>query len=117
MISRSDSAYAGARFATGRGWRYELAGGEEEGGAAAPRRVRARGDVAWFSEELRNEHLGRCRGSGVCLRGGDGTWRVAQYCLGMAIPNDAALEVAAMCARVAPAWRHGQSRAMKLGYG
>ena len=93
-------AYAGARFARGDGWHYEV----------LERHVSVRDGVAWFDETLRNAKLGACRGSGVLLRqgaaqtGGDegssgGKWRVAQYNLQMAIPNDAALEVAGISMR------------------
>ena len=92
-------AYAGARFARGDGWRYEV----------LERHVSVRDGVAWFDETLRNAKLGACRSSGVLLRqgtaqAGDGEgsgmgWRVTQYNLQMAIPNDAALEVAEISMR------------------
>ena len=80
--------YAAARFRAGNGWAYDV----------QRRSVVVRGDVAWFDESLRSAKLGACRGSGVLLRGGEG-WRIAQYNLMMAIPNHAALEVAALAGR------------------
>ena len=77
--------YAGARFAKGDGWTYDV----------RERHVTVLGDVAWFDERLQNAKLGACRASGVLLRDGGG-WRVAQFNLAMAIPNDKALEVAAL---------------------
>lgn len=92
-------AYAGARFARGDGWSYEV----------LERHVSVHDGVAWFDEKLRNAKLGACRSSGVLLRqgpaqaggdeGGGSDWRVAQYNLQMAIPNDAALEVAEISMR------------------
>lgn len=83
--------YAAARFRAGNGWAYEV----------TRRGVTVRGDVAWFDESLRSAKLGACRGSGVLLRGGEGSagWRIAQYNLMMAIPNHAALAAAALAER------------------
>lgn len=50
------------------------------------------GSVAWFDEVLRNESYGDVRGSGVLLRSG-GRWRIAQYNLHFAVPNEVAPEV------------------------
>ncbi|MEM1416697.1 MAG: nuclear transport factor 2 family protein [Myxococcota bacterium] len=50
-------------------------------------RVSARGDVAWFEENLASEGLGPCRGSGVLVRA-EGRWRIAQYNLALTIPNE-----------------------------
>ena len=89
-------AYAGARFAAGGGWEYTLAA------AAGARRVTVveggSGGIVWFDEDLVNEKLGMCRGTGVArlVGGEDGgeRWRIAHYSLTMAIPNEVALEVA-----------------------
>ena len=86
--------YAGARFAQGDGWRYEV----------ITRHVTVRADVAWFDERLHNAKLGDCRSSGVLVRvAGDppeaDAWRIAQYNLAMAIPNEHALEVASLVRR------------------
>ena len=54
-------------------------------------------DVAWFDERLYNEKLGDCRGTGVLVRDASSSsaeWRIAQYNLLMAIPNEKALDVA-----------------------
>lgn len=51
------------------------------------------GDIAWFDEITRSEHMGDCRGTGV-LRKVDGTWRVAHYSLTVLIPNDVMNRVA-----------------------
>ena len=79
--------YAGSRFARGDGWSY----------AVLERHVTVRDtDVAWFDERLHNAKLGACRGSGVLVRYGASSWRIAQYNLLMAIPNEKALDVAAL---------------------
>lgn len=44
------------------------------------------GDFAWF-DELLNTWMGTCRGSGV-LEKKDDTWKIKQYVLSVAIPND-----------------------------
>ncbi len=49
--------------------------------------------IAWFDEELWTEHLGECRGTGVCSRDGGGVWRIEQYNLSIPVPNDIADEV------------------------
>jgi hypothetical protein len=77
-------AYAHPHFAKGQGWTYVP--------DAAARRIRVSGDTAWFYEPLRNEKYGATRGSGVLVRRG-GTWKIAQYVLSFAIPNDAADDV------------------------
>lgn len=81
-------AYATARFEQGDGWTYKV----------DERHIRIHGDVAWFDERLNNVKLGACRGGGVVLRAKDGSWRIAHYNLAMAIPNEAALAVAALVA-------------------
>ncbi|WP_298949554.1 nuclear transport factor 2 family protein [uncultured Polaribacter sp.] len=44
------------------------------------------GDFAWF-DELLNTWMGTCRGSGV-LEKKNNTWKIKQYVLSVAIPND-----------------------------
>jgi hypothetical protein len=83
-------AYARERFEAGRGWTYEP---RERHVTLAPG-----GEVAWFDERLWNERYGETRGSGVLLRSADG-WRIAQYVLSFAIPNEAAEDVVARVAR------------------
>ena len=78
--------YAGARFAAGNGWSYEV----------RERHITVQNDIAWFDERLHNAKLGDCRGSGVLVRDEKSSWRIAQYNLLMAIPNDKALDVAAL---------------------
>ena len=93
--------YARARFAAGDGWRYTLP--ERAGPATAARHVTLGpgGGIAWFDEALVGEKLASCRGSGVLVReeGGAGAWRIAQYSLTMTVPNEAALDVAALTMR------------------
>lgn len=50
--------------------------------------------VAWFEEKLTNEGYGETRGSGVMRLTDDG-WKIEQYVLSFAVPNDAADEVVA----------------------
>lgn len=78
-------AYAKPHFDAGRGWTYRT----------VDRHWRIHGDVAWFDEQLDNENLGRCRGSGVAIKE-NGEWKVAHYSLTLLIPNEIADEVAAM---------------------
>lgn len=75
--------YARASFEAGRGWRYDL----------VKRHVRQIGDVAWFDEQLDNERLGRCRGTGVVIKE-NGSWKLAHYSLTLLIPNEIATKVA-----------------------
>ena len=42
---------------------------------------------AWFDELLDNANLGTCRGSGVMVATSEG-WRIEQYNLSIAVPND-----------------------------
>jgi hypothetical protein len=75
--------YAHPRFAKGKGWTYR----------PRDRHVTLTPEgVAYFDELLDNDKYGVCRGSGV-LRKVNGTWRIAQYNLAFAVPNDAALDV------------------------
>lgn len=58
--------------------------------------------VAWFDEQLANASYGATRGSGV-LRLVDGRWKIEQYVLSFAVPNDASRAVvAAIAATPAP---------------
>ena len=45
--------------------------------------------IAWFEEQLDNESYGRTRGSGVMRLTEDG-WKIEQYVLSIAVPNDLA---------------------------
>jgi hypothetical protein len=74
-------AYAHPHFSKGRGWTYHP--------DKKARRIEVRGDVAWFYEPLAHEKYGALRGSGTLVRR-DGQWKVAQYVLSFAVPNDAA---------------------------
>ena len=76
--------YALARFEEGTSWTYDV----------LERRIDLSddGSLAWFEERLLNEKYGETRGSGVLTRR-DGQWRIAQYVLSFAIPNDAAGDV------------------------
>lgn len=78
-------AYAKPHFDAGRGWTYRT----------VDRHWRISGDIAWFDEQLDNENLGRCRGTGVVIKE-DGKWKVAHYSLTLLIPNEIADDVAAM---------------------
>lgn len=73
-------AYAKPAFEKGKGWTYH----------PSERAVRvADGErVAWFDEMLDHAKYGRCRGSGVLVKGEDGAWRITQYNLSVPIPND-----------------------------
>ena len=44
------------------------------------------GELAWF-DELLDTWMGVCRGSGVVIKK-EGTWKIEQYVLSLAIPND-----------------------------
>ena len=82
-------AYAEPYFARGKGWTYDP-------GARvitiAPIDCRC---VAWFDEELINASYGVTRGSGV-LRKTEAGWKIEQYVLSFAIPNDKADAVVAV---------------------
>jgi hypothetical protein len=77
-------AYAHPHFSKGKGWTYVP--------DRKARRVEIRGEFAWFYEPLAHEKYGALRGSGVLVRR-DGQWRIAQYVLSFAVPNDAAADV------------------------
>ena len=76
-------AYAHPHFAEGKGWTF------------TPRErhvvIEPEGDTAWFDELLDSSSYGVCRGSGVVRRIG-GEWKIAQYNLSIAIPNELAKE-------------------------
>lgn len=74
-------AYADPVFAQGRGWTYH----------PRDRTIALSGDVAWFDEILDHETYGALRGSGVLRRSGpSGEWKIEQYVLSFAVPNDQA---------------------------
>lgn len=80
-------AYAERHFSQGRGWTY-----------APTARTVSVADidcrcVAWFDEVLENAAYGVTRGSGV-LRLTDDGWKVEQYVLSFAVPNERARAVA-----------------------
>lgn len=90
-------SYAMPYFSQGRGWTYH------------PReRVVTVLDIpcqciASFDELLDNEAYGVTRGSGVLVRT-DGGWKIQQYVLSYAVPNDVAKDVTALIrAHPAPA--------------
>ena len=76
-------AYAEPYFARGRGWTYVP---RERTVTMAPIECRC---VAWFDEILDNASYGQVRGSGV-LRLTDDGWKIEQYVLSFAVPNDRA---------------------------
>ncbi|WP_292258535.1 nuclear transport factor 2 family protein [Brevundimonas sp.] len=81
-------AYARAAFDSGRGWSYP-----------ATDRVITIADIdcrciAWFEEKLTNANYGETRGSGVMRKTADG-WKIEQYVLSFAVPNDRAEAVVA----------------------
>jgi uncharacterized protein (TIGR02246 family) len=76
-------AYADPVFARGRGWSYPAT---ERTITIAPIDCRC---IAWFEEKLINASYGETRGSGV-LRLTDDGWKIEQYVLSFAVPNDRA---------------------------
>lgn len=76
--------YVQGRFDAGDGWEY----------ITRERHVTVDGGIAWFDERLDNSKLGPCRGTGV-MKLTDGMWKLVHYSLTMAIPNAAAVAVAA----------------------
>ncbi|MBX9708841.1 MAG: nuclear transport factor 2 family protein [Caulobacteraceae bacterium] len=76
-------AYAAPVFARGRGWSYPAT---ERTITIAPIDCRC---IAWFEEKLVNASYGETRGSGV-LRLTDDGWKIEQYVLSFAVPNDRA---------------------------
>jgi len=81
-------AYAAPVFARGRGWSYPAAD-RTITIADIPCRC-----IAWFEERLSNASYGETRGSGV-LRLTDEGWKIEQYVLSFAVPNDRAQAVVA----------------------
>lgn len=79
-------AYAGPHFARGAGWSYPAT---ERTITIAPIDCRC---IAWFEEKLINDSYGVTRGSGV-LRLTEGGWKIEQYVLSFAVPNDRARAV------------------------
>jgi hypothetical protein len=75
--------YAAASFGSGRGWSYPAT---ERTITIAPIECRC---VAWFEEKLVNQSYGVTRGSGV-MRLTDEGWKIEQYVLSFAVPNDRA---------------------------
>ena len=84
--------YARAPFSEGRGWVMR----------SARRDIVIRGDMAWFDEDLETVNLGPARGSGVCVRGETGPWRIAHYNLTITVPNDQFDGVRALLTAAAP---------------
>lgn len=79
-------AFAEPYFSQGKGWSYPAT---ERTITVAPIECRC---VAWFEEKLTNTSYGETRGSGVLRLTEDG-WKIEQYVLSFAVPNDAADEV------------------------
>ena len=79
--------YATPFFDQGRGWSYPATNRTI---TIAPIECRC---IAWFEEELTNEAYGRTRGSGV-MRLTDTGWKIEQYVLSLAVPNDLAGPIA-----------------------
>lgn len=78
---RAFKAYAEPFFAQGRGWTYR----------PYDRTLIISGDFAWFDEKLDNDSYGALRGSGLLRRTGPGeVWKIEQYVLSFAVPNDKA---------------------------
>ena len=78
--------YAEPYFARGQGWTYTP---RERSLTMAPIDCRC---IAWFDETLDNASYGQVRGSGV-LRLTDEGWKIEQYVLSFAVPNDKARAV------------------------
>ncbi|PZO08514.1 MAG: protein with SnoaL 3 domain, NTF 2 superfamily [Alphaproteobacteria bacterium] len=81
-------AYAEPYFARGQGWAYVP---RERTVTIAPIDCRC---IAWFDETLNNASYGHVRGSGVLRLTVDG-WKIEQYVLSFAVPNDRADAVVA----------------------
>ena len=79
--------YVGPYFARGQGWSYLAT---ERVITIAPIECRC---IAWFEEQLTNDSYGRTRGSGVMRLTDDG-WKIEQYVLSLAVPNDLASPIA-----------------------
>ena len=74
-------AYAEPHFSAGRGWTYE-----PTARTVSIAEIDCR-CVAWFDEVLESASYGTVRGSGA-LRLTDDGWKVSQYVLSFAVPND-----------------------------
>ena len=79
-------AYAMPYFSQGKGWTYRPTARTV---TIAPVGCRC---VAWFDEQLANPSYGAARGSGVMRLTPDG-WKIEQYVLSFAVPNDKARAV------------------------
>ncbi len=79
-------AYAEPYFARGQGWTYTPV---ERTVTIAPIQCLC---IAWFDEVLENDSYGVTRGSGV-LRKTRAGWKIEQYVLSFAVPNDRARAV------------------------
>lgn len=79
-------AYAEPYFARGQGWTYTPV---ERTVTLAPIQCMC---IAWFDEVLENDSYGVTRGSGVLRKTRDG-WKIEQYVLSFAVPNDRARAV------------------------
>jgi len=79
-------AYAGPYFARGQGWTYTPV---ERTVTVAPIQCLC---IAWFDEVLHNDSYGVTRGSGVLRKTRSG-WKIEQYVLSFAVPNDRARAV------------------------
>lgn len=79
-------AYAEPYFARGQGWTYTPV---ERTVTLAPIQCMC---VAWFDEVLDSQSYGVTRGSGV-LRKTRAGWKIEQYVLSFAVPNDRARAV------------------------
>jgi len=81
-------------FAKGKAWTYRST---QRWIAFSPDRR-----FAWFDELLENAGLGTCRGSGVMVATPEG-WRIEQYNLSIAVPNDVSDAVVKTIRDAAPA--------------
>lgn len=79
-------AYADPYFARGQGWTYTPV---ERTVTLAPIACLC---IAWFDEVLDSESYGVTRGSGVLRKTRSG-WKIEQYVLSFAVPNDRARAV------------------------
>ena len=79
-------AYAEPYFARGQGWTYTPV---ERTVTVAPIQCMC---IAWFDEALDSQSYGVTRGSGV-LRKTRAGWKIEQYVLSFAVPNDRARAV------------------------
>ena len=79
-------AYAEPYFARGQGWTYTPV---ERTVTLAPIQCMC---IAWFDEVLENDSYGVTRGSGVLRKTRSG-WKIEQYVLSFAVPNDRARTV------------------------